>query len=402
MKRTSVIRFLPGLDGMRGLAVCLVVLFHYTAAYRRDLYVDGNPFGQALFLVGNVGWIGVDLFFTLSGFLITTILMRTVDTENYFSAFYLRRACRILPLYFGALCLVFVLLPLCVDLSHHEGYQKLSGNQGWLWSFLSNVPISFWDRSAFSAGDLSLAHFWSLAVEEQFYLVWPLAIRWTPAGRRLGLCLLLVLVAPALRGALLTLGASDNAVYSLMPCRMDCFAVGALVAVLRAEGLRGATSRHIARSVLVAGSLSILAMAFLDSGWHKQSFWIQTAGYSLVGVTAGALVFALTDPKPSPLQRVFESRPLPFLGRYSYGIYVWHLLFYGAFAKRLVTTAWLEPIVGGPVLAISVQIVVLSLLALAMAIASHHLLEERFLALKPRYVPGSSSGAQGRLGAVFR
>jgi peptidoglycan/LPS O-acetylase OafA/YrhL len=114
MKRTSVIRFLPGLDGMRGLAVSLVVLFHYTAAYRRDLYVEGNSLAQAFFLVGNVGWIGVDLFFTLSGFLITTILIRTVDADNYFSGFYLRRACRILPLYFGALCLVFVLLPLFV------------------------------------------------------------------------------------------------------------------------------------------------------------------------------------------------------------------------------------------------------------------------------------------------
>jgi peptidoglycan/LPS O-acetylase OafA/YrhL len=402
MKRTSVIRFLPGLDGMRGLAVSLVVLFHYTAAYRRDLYVEGNSLAQAFFLVGNVGWIGVDLFFTLSGFLITTILIRTVDADNYFSGFYLRRACRILPLYFGALCLVFVLLPLFVDLSHHEGFQKLWGNQGWLWLFLSNVPISFWDRSAFSAGDVSLAHFWSLAVEEQFYLVWPLAILWTPPGRRVALCLLLVLAAPALRCALLALGASDNAVYSLTPCRMDCFAIGALVAVLRVEGVGGEVPRRLARGVLVAGSLSILAMAFLDSGWHKQNFWIQTAGYSLVGMTAGALIFALSDSKTSMLLRVFEAGPLSFLGRYSYGIYVWHLLFYGAFAKRLVPTARLEPILGGPVFAILVQISILSLLSLAMAIASHHLLEERFLALKPRYVPRASSSARSRFGAVLR
>jgi peptidoglycan/LPS O-acetylase OafA/YrhL len=102
------------------------------------------------------------------------------------------------------------------------------------------------------------------------------------------------------------------------------------------------------------------------------------------------------------LLRVFEARPLSFLGRYSYGIYVWHLLFYGAFAKRLLPTARLEPILGGPVLAILVQISILSLLSLAMAIASHHLLEERFLALKPRYVSRASGSAQSRFGAVLR
>src|SRR5262245_16358318 len=145
----------PGLDGLRGIAILLVILYH--------------NFGFIPFL--NYGWLGVDLFFVLSGFLITEILLKTRTTTNYFKNFYTRRVLRIFPLYYLCLILVIVIFPLIKNFPYDLSFYR--ENQVWFWFYLQNWMLIFkqWNDSA-----ILLNHFWSLAVEEQFYIVWPLLV----------------------------------------------------------------------------------------------------------------------------------------------------------------------------------------------------------------------------------
>src|SRR5689334_7332040 len=100
MTSARAINYNASLDGIRGVAVLLVMLFHFTVGFKDILLINGNIFSKAFFALANIGWVGVDIFFVLSGFLITSILMTTKNSTNYYSAFYLRRMCRIFPLYF--------------------------------------------------------------------------------------------------------------------------------------------------------------------------------------------------------------------------------------------------------------------------------------------------------------
>ena len=144
----------PALDGVRGLAIALVVASHVTT---------WPPATQ--------GWIGVDLFFVLSGFLITGILADSRNVIGRARAFYVRRALRILPLYYGVLVTLFVVIPILHPL-HTQEYQTLAREQWWYWTYLQNWRIA----SAHSIDGGSLVWFWSLAIEEQFYLIWPVTL----------------------------------------------------------------------------------------------------------------------------------------------------------------------------------------------------------------------------------
>ena len=177
---------LPTLDGVRGLAILLVLAHNY-------LLLE-SPSGIAGYMterVLNAGWVGVQLFFVLSGFLITWGLLESRDTENYFRNFYARRVLRIFPLYYLMLILTFLVLPAL------NFYPKTIADdapcQWWLWLFLSN-----WSQPYGICGN-SLPHFWSLAVEEQFYLVWPLAVRYTQPRQLIRLSFGLFLTSFAVR-----------------------------------------------------------------------------------------------------------------------------------------------------------------------------------------------------------
>src|SRR5690606_28281082 len=220
---TSRTYYLP-LDGVRGLAVLAVMLLHFTLFVPMD--------GAERFLNGwlQTGWIGVDLFFVLSGFLITGILMDTRDDPHHFRNFYARRTLRIFPLYYAYLVLLFLVLP-----ALHEGYameHATDDRRIWLWTYMGNFLMA----RGWEAMPSHTTHLWSLAVEEQFYLVWPLLVFAVRRRWLMALCGLTFLGAILTRAYLATQGAAAAA-YVLTPARMDTLAAGALVAVvLRQRG----------------------------------------------------------------------------------------------------------------------------------------------------------------------
>ncbi|MEO8152033.1 MAG: acyltransferase, partial [Rhizobacter sp.] len=208
---------LPALDGLRGLAI-LLVLAHNFATVELPQGLVGHVIDLAL----DGGWIGVQLFFVLSGFLITRILLQTQDAPNYYRAFFGRRVLRIFPLYYAALFVGFVVFPLLgrvgPALAHDQGQQL------WLWLYVSN-----WTHLLNFESQL-FPHFWSLAIEEQFYLLWPLLVHRRSALQVLRLCLVVAVVSLLMRVAMLWQGADSGTVYTYTVCRMDALALGAAVA----------------------------------------------------------------------------------------------------------------------------------------------------------------------------
>ena len=162
----------PALDGLRGLAILLVVFYHNFD------FINYSVFG----------WIGVDLFFVLSGYLITTILVSTVNSPNYLRNFFLKRVLRIFPLYYLCLFIFLIIFPL-VGLYQQE-MKFYIDHQWWFWFYLQNWLLSF----RFPTVGNFLNHFWSLGVEEQFYLVWPFIILWLRKPKKLLIFILFILL----------------------------------------------------------------------------------------------------------------------------------------------------------------------------------------------------------------
>ena len=157
---------LPALDGVRGLAVLGVLLLHFIGNMQPQ-----DALERALVTVTKYGSYGVELFFVLSGFLITGILYDARNKPHYFRNFYMRRLLRIFPLYYGVLALVFLVAPL-IPLLQGPTLDYLVERQAWAWLYAVNIYIA-------KHGDWSLSyldHFWSLAIEEHFYLFWPLVV----------------------------------------------------------------------------------------------------------------------------------------------------------------------------------------------------------------------------------
>ena len=179
----------PVLDGIRGLAIFAVLWHHLVTfsglepAVRLDYH---------LWRTGSWGWVGVDLFFVLSGFLITGILYDSRSSGRYYFNFFGRRALRILPLYYGVLAVAFLVVPAFLA---PRSAEALTRDQAWYWLYLINVKFAFdgWPEPAY------LGHFWSLAIEEQFYLIWPLVVRMLSRRRLLLVCMVCFLAALGLR-----------------------------------------------------------------------------------------------------------------------------------------------------------------------------------------------------------
>ncbi len=294
-------RRIPELDGIRGAAILTVLICHFS--------IVSSP---SVILSEILGFpIGVAVFFALSGFLITDILLARVGEKNYFERFYVRRFFRIFPAYYFFLLCFFHLGPLVARLPGLHSLARGRGEEWWYWSYLYN-----W--SPIAARNRSLLHLWSLCVEEQFYLFWPLVVRYTPRRVLKWVCLGMVLISPLIRLAGARLGVSPMQIYGETIFRLDGLALGALLAIAtRDTGLE----RRIAiclKPLLAAAVLVIITIIWRDGSYFQGRDMLVWGGSALAALSTGAVFYCRQIGRP------LRSRFLHSFGKCSYGMYIWH------------------------------------------------------------------------------
>jgi peptidoglycan/LPS O-acetylase OafA/YrhL len=314
---------IPELDGLRGCAILLVILCHYIGnAKHAEL-----GFWWHRFLSGfTLGWSGVDLFFVLSGFLIGGILLDARTAPHYFRAFYMRRVYRILPIYYVWTLLFGVLVagdplffpggfPISKDDLLRVPVQLL---------FLQNVFIGM---PAFTW--VWFAVTWSLAVEEQFYLLAPPLIRLLSLRNLVAVLGVTILVAPFLRFAFFRYWSPGTyAATFVMPCRADTLAWGILLAL----GWRNAAFRNYIQEhgALLRSALLSLAVVLCPLVWwfvHPLNAVTVTIGYTVLAIFYSCLLLVVISQKTGWLAGVMRWKALGALGTISYCVYVIHLTF---------------------------------------------------------------------------
>ena len=315
---------IPELDGLRGAAIFMVVVFHYLEQQGNVARAGLTSILQRLVLMG---WSGVDLFFVLSGFLIGGILLDARNSPSYFRTFYTRRFFRIIPIYYlwilAYIVLAGVASPMLRARSNSGLIMAPNASIYAYFLFLQNfmvVPFAGLAGAWFS-------HLWSLAVEEQFYLVSPLVVRLFSTRRLMILLICVIATAPLLR-ILLRTGHTDPGLVSvLMPCRADSLAIGMLAAMFwRREQFRQWLSVH--STLLHAFLAALFAGVAALWKWSPQS---QTWGMESIGFTWLAmfyvviLLLALVR-RQGPIARLLARMAwLRELGRVSYCVYIIHL-----------------------------------------------------------------------------
>lgn len=373
---------LPALDGVRGLAILAVLLFHFVA--------PANPHGpidRATTWLLSYGALGVDLFFVLSGFLITGILYDSRTSPDYFRNFYMRRVLRIFPLYYGVLALVFFVVP-AIPALHGTEIARLRDDQAWAWLYGVNIFMAMHGGWGLSY----IEHFWSLAVEEQFYLVWPLVVWLLAARPRLFLTFSLVVASASFAGRIVAslLGASLISTTVLTPFQLDALALGGFFAVyLRQPGGEAATRRLIVPMISVGLALLLLQFAVRHFTAHGNVVLALRSGAFHLLLTA-LLLRALLAPQSSAGSRFFRSRPMTLLGKYSYGLYVYHHFFSHYFVKHGIEFTLASALGCSPTAALALQAVVGIAASMAIAWLSFEYFEKYFLRLK-RFWPSAGS-----------
>lgn len=366
---------MPTLDGMRGIAVLAVMAFHFSefSGISASTVALGAWHG-----ISSAGWIGVDLFFVLSGFLITGILYDSKGEAGYFRTFYTRRALRIFPLYYGVLAVFFLLLPLLFPAS--DAVRANTSSQVWYWTHLSNVQIAL---DGWTASSFYLVHFWSLAIEEQFYLIWPVVVLLLSGRQLVRFCAAVMVFSLLLRAWLFATGAGVSA-YVLMPARMDTLAFGAVLAIALRDPSMHAHLRRLARPLAVACATLLCAVLVWRGALDKTDAVTGTIGFTLLGALfSAAMFFAVTTAAGSRWNRMLSSRVLRFFGKYSYALYVFHQ----PIALLLAATGLPLALggLGAPELAAQViYTAVAGTVSVVAALMSWNLYEKQFLKLKDR------------------
>jgi peptidoglycan/LPS O-acetylase OafA/YrhL len=337
---------IPQLDALRGIAILLVIAHNATLHYGTTSYL------HPLF---DRGWMGVDLFFVLSGFLISGILLDTKESPNYFKNFYARRVLRIWPLYYCLLAFMFVVLP---HASASQGVAIFAKSSPW-WAypfFLQNFLLPL---STDAAGPLGVT--WSLAIEEQFYLVWPIIVRFLSKRQVAILAIAEIAASPFLR---YFLAAHHIHIYANFFCRLDGLMLGAFLAAL-------VRSKNFVRERYIGFALAVLAVAtplavILDL---RRAEWIV---FTFTSLAAGAIVYLAMFWQQKWFQWPLANRFLLFTGTISYGLFLLHKIAFAGVDGLHVNS------VKHPLLTLGVILIG----SYVLAITSWNVLEQPFLRLK--------------------
>jgi len=371
------------LDGVRGLAIILVLILHLTRssyAHTQSILLNG------VIAFCTFGWAGVDLFFVLSGFLITGILFDTLNGPSFFLNFYARRFLRIFPLYYGGLAALLILSgPLGI---HWHGSEFI------LLGYLQNVP-PFYAVMTATASQYT-GHLWSLAVEEQFYLLWPCIMFLVRDRKKLMIVALsLAALAPILRIAiLLTDGLNvEQLCYKFTLCRMDSLLIGSALAL----AIRGPErSRILKFAPLVCAPLIVFCVGF-DLWLTRSTLDVQrghffySVGFTLLAISFAALIACVLRPA-SIASRIFQNAMLRWFGRYSYGIYVLHMIFANIYTIGTYPRLYLDAKLHFKVMGVALGGIPTLVITLVCAWLSYRFYESPFLRLK-RYFERRSEPA---------
>ncbi|QDU27905.1 O-acetyltransferase OatA [Anatilimnocola aggregata] len=353
---------IPALDGIRGLAILLVTAYRFAGPH------DAETPDWIMPLI-NFGNRGVDLFFVLSGFLITGILFEGKGSDGYFRNFYARRTLRIFPLYYITLLIVLLGLPL---VGIGTSWLKMTdSDSNSLWIYGSNVLMSY--RGQWQFGGLN--HFWSLCVEEHFYLVWPLVIFACSRTTAMRVCVITIVASAGSRLAWLALGGNNVAAEVFTLFRLDALCAGAWIALAaRGPGGLGALLPW-ARGTFVICGLLLLPLVVLGA----RLLTIPTTMFAFF--FSSFILLAVASAKQGWLSFLGKSQLLLWLGRYSYGMYVYqNLLLYGL--AGVFTAETIQQVTGSDLVGRLGFMLVMSLLTCGLAWLSWHAYEKRWLAWK--------------------
>lgn len=359
-------RHIAQLDALRAFAVLSVLLTHFWT------YPQG---ATILNRIASFGWVGVDLFFVLSGFLITGILWETKERPAYFRNFYMRRALRIFPLYYALIFVVFLILPMLTTLP-----EQLAADRWMYFAYLSNIALA-------AGWQLFLVDItWSLAIEEQFYLLWPAVVRVLTKRRLTTVCISIIVGALLARTALFDVIGWRWA-HMFMPLRMDSFAVGALLALWPSLG-------RWSRPIVAIGAI-VLATLVLSGGFDVESKAVNTWGYTLTAVMSAGII-------SMSINTSWLKKPaLLHLGKVSYGVYLLHPL-----CAAVVATAGevvgirVNQLTGHPLVDGLLNFTTLAAATWGVATVSFRIYETPFLRLKRFYenrsAPAPHAGYEAR------
>ena len=369
---------LPALDGVRGLAILMVLILHFLGNQ-----VPTNDIERLIVRISGYGALGVDLFFVLSGFLITGILYDSKNGPHYFKNFYMRRLLRIFPLYYGTLAIIFLLLP-HIPMFQGPTLESLQSIQSWAWLYAMNIYVAI----AGAWTDPYITHFWSLAVEEHFYLFFPFLVYYLTRKELLFACLIMIGSAAALREVSYGQGLNDIAIYALTPFRLDGLCIGAMIAImLRGTGDQAYWEMWLKRTgqhFFLIASVSIAGVYIVNyyTNAGKLLWPLKEVSYNLA--FAAILIAAITSADKSAINQFFTARPMLFLGKYSYGLYVFHAMVSTYFLNNRIINFVLQ-IVPNHLIAMLTLALFGIFLSVVISYGSYHLFEKHFLVLKHRF-----------------
>jgi peptidoglycan/LPS O-acetylase OafA/YrhL len=359
--------YIKELDGLRAIAILLVIIWHYLLGQTTP---DMLP--TKVWMLLSWSWSGVDLFFVLSGFLIGRILIYYKTSPNYFKTFYMRRVLRIFPLYYLSLLLFFV----CMALGMAKTFPVLFGDSIPYISY--PLYIQNWFMVSKGFGPNWLAVTWSLAVEEQFYLLFPFVIYFVNNKHLPKIFIICILLAPLLRGIIGGYGA-----YVLLPARMDALLVGALIAYYYQNGsiqkYLAPHARTVATSTLLLFGI-ILVLAYRETAKYTGDM----LNHSLYAIFYGMLIITILVSKSKIIGSGLGNPVLMFIGKVSYSIYLIHQIVLIVLTKLISNkdVPWIDDIYKPD----SIKVTLISLgVTLILATLSYYAFEKPLQKIGKRY-----------------